>query len=82
MPFRGVHFSSLNYVANRELCRTLVVLKVSNWRISDLKQILPTASIQPVCNQVEAHPYLQQPQLLQWCADRGIAIAVRFSRRV
>jgi diketogulonate reductase-like aldo/keto reductase len=57
---------------------------VSNWRICDLKQIVGSAKIQPSCNQIEAHPYLQQQHLLNWCADNGIAVAayaplVRFS---
>lgn len=48
---------------------------VSNWRIKDLKQIVGTAKIQPVCNQVEAHPYLQQLPLLKWCSERGIVLS-------
>mmetsp|Transcript_4109 Transcript_4109/g.10169 ORF Transcript_4109/g.10169 Transcript_4109/m.10169 type:complete len:312 (+) Transcript_4109:85-1020(+) len=48
---------------------------VSNWRICDLEEIYEGARIKPVCNQVEAHPYLQQNKLLQWCGARGILIA-------
>lgn len=48
---------------------------VSNWRICDLEEIYEGARIKPVCNQVEAHPYLQQNKLLQWCQGRDILIA-------
>lgn len=47
---------------------------VSNWRICDLEEIFADARIKPVCNQVEAHPYLQQPGLLRWCQDRDVLV--------
>jgi diketogulonate reductase-like aldo/keto reductase len=48
---------------------------VSNWRVRDLKQIVDVARIQPACNQVEAHPYLQQPSLRKYCTDRDIVLS-------
>lgn len=47
---------------------------VSNWRVSDLSSICESARIPPCVNQIEAHPYLQQPALLEWCSARGIAV--------
>jgi len=47
---------------------------VSNWRISDLEQVCEGARVKPVCNQLEAHPYLQQPKLLSWCQAHGILV--------
>merc|ERR1711972_346433 len=47
---------------------------VSNWRTQDLEEIYDTARIKPVCNQVEAHPYLQQPALLSYCQSHGITL--------
>jgi len=47
---------------------------VSNWRILDLEEIFETARIKPVCNQVEAHPYLQQRALLSYCQARNIVV--------
>ena len=44
---------------------------VSNWRIKDLESIRD-AEIQPVCNQVEAHVFLQQVGLREYCQRRGI----------
>lgn len=45
---------------------------VSNWRIEDLEQIYDQAKHKPVCNQVEAHPYIQQTGLKKWCEDHKI----------
>lgn len=47
---------------------------VSNWRVSDLEQVIPTATITPAVNQVEYHPYLQQPTLYQFCQDHNILV--------
>lgn len=47
---------------------------VSNWRVADLEEIYDGATIKPSCNQIEAHPYLQQHALEQWCAERGILV--------
>jgi L-glyceraldehyde reductase len=33
-----------------------------------------SAKIKPAVNQVEAHPYFQQPDLLQWCKDQDIVV--------
>jgi len=46
---------------------------VSNWRIQDLQQIA-TAKIPASVNQIENHPYLQQPELLQYCKGAGIVV--------
>uniref|UniRef100_A0A7S4Q141 NADP-dependent oxidoreductase domain-containing protein n=1 Tax=Alexandrium monilatum TaxID=311494 RepID=A0A7S4Q141_9DINO len=47
---------------------------VSNWRVQDLEEIYESARIKPVCNQVEANPYLQQPALLSYCQARSICV--------
>ena len=47
---------------------------VSNWRVSDLEGVYEAARIKPCCNQIEAHPYLQQPKLAAYCAGRGIVL--------
>lgn len=45
---------------------------VSNFAVSDLEKLLPTARIRPVVNQVELHPYWQQAELLPYLAQHGI----------
>jgi alcohol dehydrogenase (NADP+) len=45
---------------------------VSNFNIYKLQKVLDRGSIQPVMNQVEMHPYLQQPELVQFCDQHNI----------
>jgi glycerol 2-dehydrogenase (NADP+) len=46
---------------------------VSNFSISDLKEILPHAKDIPVsCNQVEVHPWLPQTELIEFHKQHGI----------
>lgn len=47
---------------------------VSNWSVKKLQLLLDKCSIPPAVNQVELHPYLQQPKLLQFCKDNNILI--------
>ena len=47
---------------------------VSNWSIPKLKLLLDNCSIPPAINQVERHPYPQQPALLQFCQEIGIHV--------
>jgi len=48
---------------------------VSNFRRSDLEQLLPLCKIKPVINQVEFNPYLQQPLLQKFCEENEIKMA-------
>lgn len=48
---------------------------VSNWRVSDLTEIFDTARVKPAVNQVEANPYFQQLQLLDWCKGHGVVVS-------
>jgi len=47
---------------------------VSNYRIEDFQSFLPSARIKPVCNQIEFHPYLQQPELIEFCEKERILV--------
>eukprot|EP01102_Stenamoeba_stenopodia_P004996 TRINITY_DN15499_c0_g1_i1.p1 TRINITY_DN15499_c0_g1~~TRINITY_DN15499_c0_g1_i1.p1 ORF type:complete len:297 (-),score=98.61 TRINITY_DN15499_c0_g1_i1:59-949(-) len=47
---------------------------VSNFRISDLEELLVFAKIKPAVNQIEHHPYLQQPDLWNFCKKNEIII--------
>ncbi len=47
---------------------------VSNFQIHHLEDLLATAEIVPVINQVELHPKLTQYELQQYCADHGIRL--------
>jgi len=45
---------------------------VSNFLVHHLEALLPYTTIRPMVNQVEFHPYLQQPGLQQFCRDHQI----------
>ena len=45
---------------------------VSNFDVHQLIELFEKADIAPMVNQVEFHPYLQQPELLHFCQDHDI----------
>lgn len=47
---------------------------VSNYTVKHLKELLETAEVVPVMNQVELHVFLQQPELLDYCKEQGIMV--------
>jgi alcohol dehydrogenase (NADP+) len=47
---------------------------VSNFSIRHLRDVMAGARIRPEMNQIELHPYLQQPDMLAFCADAGIPL--------
>lgn len=47
---------------------------VSNFLEHHLEELLTLAKVPPAVNQVEFHPYLQQPSLQQYCRDHQIAL--------
>jgi len=47
---------------------------VSNFNTKQIERLLGSATIKPVTNQVEIHPYLAQTQLKKFCEDRGITL--------
>ena len=46
---------------------------ISNFTITKTKNLLKTAKIVPAVNQVECHPYFQQPKLKEYCDKKGIS---------
>ncbi|KAM0276723.1 hypothetical protein ACHAQH_006433 [Verticillium albo-atrum] len=47
---------------------------VSNFSKARIEDLLKTAEIKPAVNQIEAHPFLQQPELLEWSKQQNILI--------
>lgn len=45
---------------------------VSNFLVHHLKEFLPECKVVPAVNQVEFHPELIQPELLEYCKNKGI----------
>ncbi|KAF6831489.1 GCY [Colletotrichum musicola] len=48
---------------------------VSNFTKQRIEDLLTKTKTIPAVNQVEAHPYLQQPDLLAYCKSKGIQLA-------
>ncbi|KAJ9148879.1 NAD(P)H-dependent pentose reductase [Pleurostoma richardsiae] len=47
---------------------------VANFNAQLLYDLLRSAKIKPAVNQIEHHPYLVQPDLVQMCQENGIAV--------
>jgi len=47
---------------------------ISNYNSIQIERLLGSATIKPVTNQVEVHPYLAQKQLKKFCEERGITL--------
>ncbi|KAI4679156.1 uncharacterized protein J4E88_006449 [Alternaria novae-zelandiae] len=47
---------------------------VSNFTVNRLSDLLSKTDVVPAVNQIEAHPYLQQPALFDFCKSKGILI--------
>ncbi|XP_077266746.1 aldo-keto reductase 1B-like [Temnothorax americanus] len=47
---------------------------VSNFNSEQITRLLEKASVKPVTNQVECHPYLTQKELSNFCKEKGILI--------
>lgn len=47
---------------------------VSNFQVHHINALLQESEISPMVNQIEFHPHLQQPELIQFCVDQGIQV--------
>ncbi len=47
---------------------------VSNFLVHHLEELWPRCSVKPMVNQVEFHPYLQQPALQAWCRGHRVQL--------
>lgn len=71
-----------DFIKTYELMQNLIqtskakAIGVSNFSVTNLKKLLeaPTTKVVPATNQVEMHPYLPQPGLLQFCKDKNIVV--------
>ncbi|KAI9932471.1 hypothetical protein ASPWEDRAFT_22248 [Aspergillus wentii DTO 134E9] len=70
----------IDYVATYKAMEKLLstgkvrAIGVSNFNIRRLEDLLSKVDVVPAANQVEAHPYLTQPDLLQYCQNKGIVL--------
>ncbi|POS71926.1 GCY [Diaporthe helianthi] len=47
---------------------------VCNFTVNKLKDLISKTKVVPAVNQIEAHPYLQQPELVEFCRSKNILI--------
>lgn len=75
-----VIYSDVDYVDTWKAMEKLVEkglvksIGVSNFNSVQLTRILNAATIKPVTNQVECHPYLNQTKLFDFCKARGVTL--------
>ena len=62
-------WEAMETLVDTGLCRHI---GVCNFSIAKLKPLYDDARIKPEMNQVEMHPYLQQPALLDFCSENRI----------
>ncbi|MCP4408551.1 MAG: aldo/keto reductase [Gammaproteobacteria bacterium] len=62
-------WEAMEALVDKGLCRHI---GVSNFSTTKLSALLNTARRKPEMNQIELHPYLQQPAMLDFCSKRGI----------
>lgn len=62
---------AMEKLVKKGLCKHI---GVSNFSISRLKELQSQASIQPLVNQIELHPFLQQKSMLQHCRSTGVEL--------
>ncbi len=60
---------AMESLVDKGLCRHI---GVSNFTVTKLQNLLDNARIQPELNQIELHPYLQQPSMLDFCNANNI----------
>jgi alcohol dehydrogenase (NADP+) len=64
-------WQAMEQLIDKGLCR---YIGVSNFSVAKLTGLLREARIRPAMNQVELHPYLQQPALVSFCAAEEIGL--------
>jgi alcohol dehydrogenase (NADP+) len=75
IPFTDIPLAetwqAMEKMVKKGLCRHI---GVCNFNRRWLGELLDNASIPPAMNQIELHPYLQQEQMLQYCAAHNILV--------
>ncbi len=64
-------WAAMEKLVDAGLCRSI---GVSNFSVKKLASLLETARIKPAANQIELHPYLQQPKMVEFCQQHQIAL--------
>ncbi len=62
-------WEAMETLVDQGLCRHL---GVSNFSTRKIRALTDVARIKPEMNQIELHPYLQQPEMLDYCRENGV----------
>lgn len=64
-------WEAMEKLYSKKLCRAI---GVSNFGEKHLTELMMTAEVNPMVNQVECHPYLPQQELISYCKKNMIAV--------
>jgi alcohol dehydrogenase (NADP+) len=64
-------WKAMEKMVKKGLCRHIGVCNFSIAKLSDLHK---QATIKPYTNQIELHPYLQQPEMVRYCKENSIQL--------
>jgi alcohol dehydrogenase (NADP+) len=67
----GETWQAMEKLVEKGLCR---YIGVCNFHLGRLKELKGQAGIQPLLNQIELHPYLQQKDMLDYCQANGVLL--------
>ncbi|KAK5650295.1 hypothetical protein RI129_001324 [Pyrocoelia pectoralis] len=79
-PDGAMQCSNVNFLDTWKAMEKLVgqglvkSIGISNFNKRQIETLLNVATIRPVMNQIECHPYLNQKDLIEFCKSKGIAI--------
>ncbi|WP_291293401.1 aldo/keto reductase [Enterococcus sp.] len=73
-PGKNAYQESWRALEDLQQAGKIKAIGVSNFQIHHLKDLLATAKVKPVLNQVELHPKLAQKELRDYCQQQGIKI--------
>jgi alcohol dehydrogenase (NADP+) len=64
-------WAAVESLVDKGLCRHI---GVSNFSVTKLRPLVENGRIRPEMNQIELHPYLQQPAMLEYCEANNILL--------
>jgi aldehyde reductase len=73
-------FSDVDYLDTWTAMEALVKkgltksIGISNFNKKQMERLLAACKIQPVTNQIEVHPYLNQKKLIDYCKSKGVVV--------
>jgi diketogulonate reductase-like aldo/keto reductase len=73
-PIKGEIVSAWKVLEKLQQSGRIKAIGVSNHMIPHLDELLAVAKIVPAVNQIEFHPYLQSPALVDYCRSKGIQV--------